>query len=97
MTRSVAVIWEDDSENKVWYYRAGDCGSYDLDFYLPPDDSVAFNADEYKRVEKRFNEALLSKTDPHTVKHITSCEKKFGDPMLPQMIAGTSLAVVVRG
>jgi hypothetical protein len=81
--RSAAVKW--DGHDQVFFYKCGDHGEYDLDWYVP--DAMVFDTSVYFDTEKIFQE-YLAKNHPRAGEHIMKCERHHRCVGLSRLLRG---------
>lgn len=90
--RSVAVKWEGD--DRVFYYRAGDSGFYDLAWTVP--EGYEFDVASYLRTEDAYNEYMTTHY-PSRAQQVTHCERRRRCEMLQRMLDGDSVRTATGG
>ena len=90
--RSVAVKW--DGDDRVFYYRAGDHGFYDLAWIVP--DGFEFDAIAYLQAENACYEYMATRS-PSRALQVARCELKRRCGMLQQMLDGETVRTVTGG
>lgn len=83
--RSAAVMW--DGDDRVFYYRAGDEGCYDLAWIVP--DDYAFDPILYLRAENTYYEYMRA-IYPKALQ-VARCESRRRCRMLQQMLDGSDV------
>lgn len=90
--RSVAVTW--DGDDRVFYYQAGDGGTYDLAWIVP--DGFEFDARAYMQVENAYFLYMMTRW-PSRALQVAVCERRLRCSMLQRMLNGEDVRTVTGG
>ena len=91
--RSAAVKW--DGDDRVFYYRAGDDGFYDLAWIIP--DGYEFDAASYLQAEDTYYDYMTRRYHERTALQAARCERQRRCPLLQKMLDGDDVRTVTRG